>query len=99
MVFDLDSQFSNYLSDASYVFITTNSFQEALELFNLINKYEYENRKIYAEFRRGCGKFISGQIVENYYSATREEKEKEKAHIERRTKQKEAWAKKNNNSD
>ena len=97
MEFTIDSQFKNYLSDASYVLLTTNSFQEALDMFEVINKSEYNGRKIYAEFRRGCGRFISGNILENYYSAAREEREK--AHIDRRTKQKEAWTKKLSNSD
>lgn len=91
MEFNVDTQFKNYLSDASYIFITMNSFKEALQMFEIINKHEYAGRKVYAEFRRGCGRFISGEIVENHHSASREEREK--AHIDRRTKQKEAWAK------
>ena len=90
--FEIDAQFKQFLSDASYVFITLNSFKEAMQMFELINTYEYSGRKIYAEFRRGCGRFISGEILENYFSASREEREK--AHIDRRTKQKEAWVKK-----
>lgn len=91
MQFNLDPQFKGFLSDASYVFITANSFTEALKLFEAINTYDYKGRKVFAEFRRGCGRYISGTLNEDYYSAAREEREK--AHIDRRTKLKEAWVK------
>ncbi|OMJ80095.1 hypothetical protein SteCoe_19743 [Stentor coeruleus] len=91
MKFNFDPQFKGFLSDASYVFVTANSFTEALKLFEAINTYDYNGRKVFAEFRRGCGRYISGNLNEDYYSAASEEREK--AHIDRRTKLKEAWVK------
>jgi len=95
--FSVESEFQHYVSDASYVFLALNSFSEALKVFRVLNKCEYHHRRLYTDFRRGCARFISGQMVENHFSASQQEKEKQ--HIDRRSRKKQAWEKQRENNN
>lgn len=92
MQFDFDPNLEKFLSDASYFYIESHSFLEALKIVQYINVSEYNERKIYANFKRGCGRYVNGIYFENFISPYQERQQKQ--HIERRTRMKEAFVKK-----
>ena len=89
--FKMDGNYEGFVSDASYVFVVLNSFLDAFKLFEVLDTKHYNHRLIKADFRRGCARYVAGDLVENYHSAAWIEKEKE--HIDRRSRLKQAFVK------
>jgi hypothetical protein len=91
MKFGYEPGLENFLSDSSYFYLKMNSFPEALTIMQIINASDYANKKINAWFKRGCGRYVNGILIDNYISPNMEKNHK--VHIERRTKLKEAYVK------
>jgi hypothetical protein len=73
MKFESTPEQNAHISDASYIYLMTNSFEEAFELFEILNLMTYRRRKLRVDFRRGCAKYIAGKICEGYHSASEEQ--------------------------
>lgn len=91
-MFGIDKSLENFLSDASYVYVKTNSFLEAYEFLQLFNLSEFYDKTIYADFKRGCGRYVDGCYFENFISPYHEEQQRN--HIQGRTRRKEEYIKK-----
>lgn len=91
MKFTFEDGLENFLSDANYYYLEMNSFTEALTMIQFINSTDFSEKKIQAAFKRGCGRFVNGKLIENYISSNIERQQR--VHIERRTRNKEAYLK------
>lgn len=81
--FSCPEQFKLSISDASYLYLELNDFHTAFRLCRLLNTETYRGRPLQVDFKRGCAKYIRGELVENYSSGML--REQQRAHISQRT--------------